>query len=81
MYPNEEFRARLDRGRQLFNQSENARCHVEIYVSGSRHVFEGRPDHVSLSEAGRSYLTSIGISPRVVHDDDLNRRYKGPEGV
>jgi hypothetical protein len=80
LYPNEEFRARLDRGRELFDNYKT-RSNVEIYVPGSRHVFEGRADQVSLSEAGQSYLIGQGVPPSVIHGEDLNLKYKGAAGV
>jgi len=81
MYPNQEFSARLDRGRELFYQFEATGGYAEIYVPGSRHKFEGAPDHISLSEAGRSYLMGKGMPSSMIHGDDLNLQYKGSQGV
>ncbi len=81
IHPNDEFRARLERGKQLFELYRAASDRVEVYVPGSRHVFEGRPDRTSLSEAGRSYLIDNGMPPSAIRGDDLNSQYKGAEGV
>jgi hypothetical protein len=81
LYPNAEFRARLDRGKELFDRYAADGGKVEIYVPGSRHTFEGRPDRVSLSDAGRSYLVSTGVPSSAIHGEDLNSKYKGSEGV
>ena len=79
--PNEEFRARLDRGQELFRRYREEGQFCEIYVPGSRHAFHGRADHVSLSEAGRAYLTDRGVRSGAIHGDDLNVRYRGDNGV
>jgi hypothetical protein len=81
LYPNNEFSARLDRGRELFETYKTGGREVEIYVPGSRHVFEGRADQVSLSDAGRCYLIEQGVPASAIHGDDLNVKYKGEEGV
>jgi hypothetical protein len=80
LYPNDEFRSRLDRGCELFDTYKTGGT-VEIYVPGSRHVFEGHADKVSLSDAGRSYLITQGIPESVIHGEDLNIKYKGAAGV
>lgn len=80
-FPNDEFRSRLDRGMELFNAYSAADCQVEVYVPGSRHVFEGREDQVSLSHAGRLYLLQHGIPETAIRAEDLNFRYKGTNGV
>jgi hypothetical protein len=79
--PNEEFRARLDRGRELFHRYRDGGRFCEIYVPGSRHLFEGHADRVSLSEAGRAYLTEHGVPAVAIRGDDLNVKYKGDDGV
>ena len=79
--PNREFSARLDRGQELFYQCEAFGNYVEIYVPGSRHTFEGKPDRISLSEAGQASMIRKGILSSAIHGDDLNARYKGSEGV
>jgi hypothetical protein len=79
--PGKEFSTRLDRGRELFQSFRDAGQVVEIYVPGSRHVFHGKADKVSLSDAGRAYLEAAGVIPEAIHGDDLNSQYKGDEGV
>src|SRR5262249_39800186 len=54
---------------------------VEIYVPGSIHMFEGRPDKVSLSKAGSEFLGQQGLPLHLIRGDDLNERYKGEDGV
>jgi hypothetical protein len=81
LHPNDEFRARLNRGKELYDRYRGTGDRVEIYVPGSRHVFHGQPDRISLSEAGRAYLISTGIPEAAIHGEDLNVRYKGEDGV
>lgn len=81
LYPNDEFRARLDRGREVFDHYRAAGDWAEVYVPGSRHVFQGHPDRISLSEAGRAYLIDAGVPEAAIHGDDLNTRYRGDDGV
>jgi hypothetical protein len=79
--PNEEFRTRLERGRELFDRYREGGHACEIYVPGSRHVIGEVTDRVSLSEAGCTYLAERGVPAAAVHGDDLNLKYKGSEGV
>jgi hypothetical protein len=81
LYPNEEFQARLDRGKELFDIYTATTEKVEIYVPGSRHVFNGQADLISLSEAGKRYLELQGLPAHAIRGDDLNSRYKGKDGV
>ncbi|MEU8935434.1 hypothetical protein AB0D30_36795 [Streptomyces sp. NPDC048409] len=78
--PNEEFAARLDRGRELYTQLTADGLRVELYVPGSRHMFHGVADKISLSQAGSDYLISGGVPATHVRGEDLNRRYKGDDG-
>lgn len=79
--PGPEFEARLQRGFSLFREIHAQGVHVEIYVPGSRHRFEGREDPVSLSASGSTYLQELGVPPDRLHGEDLNARYKGSAGV
>ena len=79
--PNEEFTKRLLLAKKLYEQESNSGRHVEIYVPGSRHVYEGVADKISLSEAGGRFLEQQGISRQVIHGEDLNIKYKGDKGV
>jgi hypothetical protein len=81
LYPNAEFRARLDRAVQVYGEYRSRGMSAEFYVPGSRHVDEGLPDKVSLSHAGLEYLLKQGIPSEQLHGDDLNDRYKGDDGV
>lgn len=80
-YPNAEFSARLDAGVVLFEKYRTEGRPAEIYVPGSRHVFDGMADEISLSSAGASYLEAKGIPSSVLHGNDLNHRYRGDSGV
>ncbi|MCC9710334.1 hypothetical protein E4N62_36825 [Streptomyces sp. MNU76] len=79
--PNEEFEARLNRAHELYNQLTTDGLNVELYVPGSRHMFQGTADKISLSQAGSDYLTARGIPAACIHGEDLNHRYKGDDGV
>ncbi|MET7704054.1 hypothetical protein [Streptomyces sp. NPDC005485] len=79
--PNEEFEARLNRGRELYTQLVSEGMDVELYVPGSRHMFHGTADKISLSRAGSDYLAAHGVPAAHVRGEDLNRRYKGDDGV
>ena len=81
LYPNAEFRARLDRAVQIYGEYRSRGMSAEFYVPGSRHVDEGWPDQVSLSHAGLEYLLKQGIPLEQLHGDDLNARYRGDDGV
>ena len=81
LYPNKEFAARLRLGIELYQHHVHDQADVEIYVPGSRHVFDGVADKVSLSSAGIAYLIQNGIPAAVLHGDDLNARYKAEDGV
>lgn len=79
--PGIEFAARLDKGIQVFHDNTRNGMHAEIYVPGSRHMYNGKEDELSLSEAGVSYLRERGIPDHALHGQDLNIRYKGDSGV
>jgi hypothetical protein len=79
--PGVEFSSRLDLGKSLYDELTQSGRDVELYVPGSIHVHEGRPDKISLSKAGRLYLEALGVPSTHIHGDDLNDRYKGREGV
>ncbi|MGB8507725.1 MAG: hypothetical protein WCD76_04925 [Pyrinomonadaceae bacterium] len=80
-YPNEEFSKRLLLAVKLYTQEIEAGNTVEIYVPGSVHMFEGKLDTLSLSKAGGDFLIQQGVPPHVIRGDDLNKKYKGEEGV
>jgi len=79
--PNEEFSQRLLLGKMLYEREKKRDIKVEIYVPGSLHIFKGRADKISLSEAGIKFLSQLGIPLEVLHGDDLNVKYKGIDGV
>jgi hypothetical protein len=80
-YPNEEFEKRLLLSRQLYDQERANGNEVEIYVPGSVHMFNGKTDSISLSEAGSRFLQRISIPKEIIRGEDLNERFKGLEGV
>ncbi len=76
MYPNEEFKARLDRAIDLFRQKTSEGFIAEIYVPGSVHLDgDGVADYRSLSEAGCEYLKENGIPEEFLHGNEMNNRY------
>ncbi|MEX0269630.1 hypothetical protein AB3R30_10835 [Leptolyngbyaceae cyanobacterium UHCC 1019] len=79
--PNEEFAHRLLLAKALYEKECISGKYVEIYVPGSRHVHEGIPDKISLSEAGCIFLEQQGISREFIHGNNLNIKYKGDRGV
>lgn len=81
LYPNEEFKKRLSLAKEIYEQETKAGNRIEIYVPGSIHMFEGKSDKVSLSEAGEQFLIDQGIPSTSIHGEDLNKKYKRNEGV
>ena len=79
--PDIEFQKRLDYGINLYHQlcSENTQAY--IYVPGSVHCYEGIQDPVSLSCAGKNYLSEKGIPENHIFGEDMNDKYKGDLGV
>jgi hypothetical protein len=81
-FPDEEFEARLRRAAELAKHYRALGCEVEIYVPGSRHMYHGTPDMVSLATAGTKYLDHLNLGEGIsIHGADLNLRYKGDQGV
>jgi hypothetical protein len=78
-FPGNEFSARLRRGRELYLDAAE-KGPATIYVPGSRHVFQGVEDAVSLSEAGGEFLKALGVPAADIRGDDLNATYT-EEGV
>ncbi len=79
--PGEEFKKRLDFGFRLFQELSKAGCIVKIYVPGSKHMFKGTIDTLSLSEAGQNYLRSLGLADDCIFGDKENIEYMGTNGV
>ena len=75
--PVAEFQARLDYACQLYQSLCASGKHTHIYVPGSVH----HPDRCSLSEAGTRYLIKSGIPEENLLGDEMNRKYKGEDGV
>lgn len=79
--PNEEFESRLRYGIELYKKETLNGNHVEFYVPGSLHQYNGVADKIELCEAGQNYLVSQGIPVSAIHGKDLNIKYKGDDGV
>ena len=79
--PDEEFRMRLDSGAELYKREKAISPFVKIYVPGSLHKNNGILDAVSLTQAGREYLLSIGIPDGDILGEAENNKYKGEDGV
>ncbi|KAB8332849.1 hypothetical protein SD80_013175 [Scytonema tolypothrichoides VB-61278] len=79
--PNEEFTRRLLLAKNLYEQESSLGKRVEVYVPGSRHVYEGVADKISLSEAGSRFLQQQGVPRDIIRGQDLNIKYKGDRGV
>lgn len=79
--PGAEFRRRLDFGAELYGRLKKDGAYAKIYVPGSRHMYKGREDKISLSRAGKEYLVSKGIPAEDIYGEDMNGKYKGEEGV
>ena len=77
--PNEEFQKRLDTAIRLAQHLGLE--HVWFYVPGSRHIYHGIEDKISLSDAGRKYLMENDIAYDHIYADEANQRYKGQHGV
>lgn len=80
-YPNTEFKERLDKGLELFNQLSESEEKVFFYIPGSLHMSNNISDDLSLSCSGKKYLISQGISADVIFGDDANLEFKGDDGV
>lgn len=80
MYPAEEFQARLDLALKIYNELENKKD-IKFYIPGSKHQENGKADLVSLSEAGKNYLISKGITQNNIFADDANYEIMGEKGV
>ena len=79
--PNPEFALRLDFAAELYNKLKSTATFVHIYVPGSLHKTNGVADQLSLSEAGKRYLVSLGIPAEDILGDEQNIKYKQGDGV
>ena len=80
MYPAEEFQSRLDLGLKLYAELAVKET-VKFYVPGSRHKENGKADLISLSEAGKNYLSYKGVPAANIYADDANFAIMGEKGV
>ena len=80
-YPASEFEKRLRRAAALYAQSIGEGKEVKIYVPGSRHKTETQEDQVSLSQAGKTFLTQLGVPACDIFGDEMNEQYKKESGV
>lgn len=79
--PNSEFKARLDKGVEIYFKNRNNNIPTTLAVIGSIHIFNNNFDPCSLSTAGKNYLISRGVSEKDIEADDAINKYKGEEGV
>lgn len=79
--PNTEFKKRLDFAVNLYNDFTKQKLHAFIYVPGSVHKTSKSTDEISLSEAGCKYLISKEIPCENIFGEDMNKLYKGIDGV
>ena len=76
-YPNEEFKARLIKGIELYQSFNDSNLETKIYIPGSVHF-----DYlVSLSEAGKQFLIKQGIPEKDIYGDAENIKYTKGRGV
>jgi hypothetical protein len=79
--PEDEFAKRLDCAIRLYNDLINSGKVVKMYVPGSIHCTSGVADPVSLSSSGCKYLLEHGIPENALYGDNMNKKYKGDDGV
>lgn len=80
--PGVEFARRLDMGYQLYREYQKKKIRCKLYVPGSLHMYQGKADQVSLSEAGQTYLiTRKKVSPDDIYGEEKNVMYRGTDGV
>ena len=76
LYPNDEFKARLDMGIYLYHKLLKEGYDVIIYVPGSLHKNpDGLISKVSLSDAGCSYLIKNGLPREILRGNEYNSKY------
>lgn len=73
IYPNEEFKKRLELALELYESNINAK----LYVPGSLHI----GDSITLSKAGVTWLYEHGVSMEDLIGDKANIAYTGEDGV
>lgn len=79
--PNEEYKARLDKAAELYYLMKKDNREVKLYTTGSRHVYNGITDKVSLSTAGRRYLCEQGINPSDIYAEEVEYKYIQESGI
>lgn len=84
--PGGEFRARLDRGYELYWSLVDRGEKAAVYVPGSKHLRpngKGKADRASLSSAGIAYLLGKErkIPRKCLYGDKANALYMGKAGV
>jgi hypothetical protein len=80
-YPNKEFAKRLLFGKELYEKVIKDGKNAKIYVPGSRHVYNGIADEISLSDSGTKFLFENGVPKENLYGEDLNKKYKSIKGV
>ena len=79
--PGKEFKARLERGIELYNSYKEQNLEVKIFIPGSLHKYKGVVDVCSLSQSGINYLLAKGIPQEDIYEESILYKYKGEDGV
>lgn len=84
--PGEEFKARLNRAINLYNEYRKANWKVTIYIPGSLHQIKDNTgrfiiDKIPLCESGKNFLIENGVDKEDILGQESNIKYKGKYGV
>ena len=77
VYPDIEFKLRLDLGIRLYNKHKDLGNRVKIYVPGSLH----KGDKIALGDAGRNYLLRNGIDIKDILATEITEELSNGNGV
>lgn len=79
--PKSEFKERLYNSVLIYHKMKQKGYGVKIYVPGSKHMYNGKKDLMSLSNSGVAYLLNNGINKEDLYGEEMNNKYKGDNGV
>lgn len=77
IFPDIEFKLRLDLGIRLYNKHKDLGNGVKIYVPGSLH----KGDKIALGDAGRNYLLRNGIDIKDILATEITEELSEGKGV
>ena len=77
VFPDIEFKLRLDLGIRLYNKHKDLGNRVKIYVPGSLH----KGDKIALGDAGRNYLLRNGIDIKDILATEITEELSEGKGV